>query len=83
MRSFRPMIVPQGVHPLVRKLFERMNHEQIGILDLSERSGVNKNTINDWKRRSMPTLANIDACYAVLGLRLSVNKMDVDNTATK
>ena len=35
MRSFRPMIVPQGVHPLVRKLFERMNHEQIGILDLS------------------------------------------------
>lgn len=67
---FRKMKVPTNTHPLVKKLFEEMNHQRIGILDLSERAGVNKNTINDWKRRCMPRLDNIDACYHVLGLKI-------------
>ena len=71
MREFRPMLVPRNAHPLVKRLFEEMNYQQIGILDLSERSGINKNTINDWKRRSMPRLDNIDACYSVLGMKLT------------
>lgn len=72
MRRFRKHMVPSNVHPLVRKLFEDMNREQIGILDMSERSGVNKNTINDWKKRSVPNIANLDACFSVLGRKLHV-----------
>ena len=69
-QCFRKVGVPTNVHPLVRRLFEEMNYQRIGVLDLAERSGVNKNTIKDWKNRSMPRLDNIDACYNVLGLKL-------------
>lgn len=76
MRRFRKHSVPQNVHPLVKKLFEQMNQEQIGVLDMSERSGVNKNTINDWKKRSVPNIANLDACFMVLGKKLHVNSTE-------
>lgn len=72
MREFRPLLIPRNTHPLVTRLFQEMNHNQIGILDMAERSGVNKNTINDWKRRSMPRIDNLDACYAALGMKLTV-----------
>ncbi|MEN9905774.1 MAG: hypothetical protein RLZZ555_2339 [Pseudomonadota bacterium] len=72
MRHFHPLKVPVNVHPLVRRLFEEMNREQIGILDMSKRSGVNKNTLNDWKARSNPQIQNLDACFAVLGMELNV-----------
>lgn len=78
MRTFRRLLPPEGAHPLVRRLFEEMNHQQIGILDMSERSGVNKNTINDWKRRSMPQVHNLEACFTVLGLRMTVAKREGD-----
>lgn len=74
MREFRKLKVPNNVHPLVKKLFIEMNHQQIGILDLSERSGINKNTINDWKTRSVPRIDNIEACFGVLGLKLSLDR---------
>lgn len=74
MRSFRKLIVPENVHPLVRRLFEEMNYQQIGILDMADRSGINKNTINDWKKRSVPNVANLSACYAVLGMELSLSR---------
>lgn len=57
-------------------MFEEMNHQRIGVLDMADRSGVNKNTINDWKTRSMPRLDNILACYSVLGLKLEVKNAE-------
>lgn len=74
MRMFRRLSLPDNSHPLVRRLFEEMNHQQIGILDMSKRSGVNKNTINDWKRSSVPQVHNLEACFSVLGLRLTIAK---------
>lgn len=70
MRQFRPLKVPKNVHPFVIRLFEEMNHNQIGMLDMAARSGVNVNTIKDWKTRCLPRLDNIEACYGVLGMRL-------------
>lgn len=75
-QCFRKVGVPTNVHPLVRRLFEEMNYQRIGVLDLAERSGVNKNTIKDWKNRSMPRLDNIDACYNVLGLKLGTQNAE-------
>jgi transposase-like protein len=72
MRQFRPLSVPTHAHPLVRRLFQEMNHQQIGILDLAERSGINKNTINDWKRRSVPQVHNLAACLSTVGLELTI-----------
>ncbi len=72
MRQFRRLSVPERAHPLVRRLFEEMNLQQIGMLDLADRSGVNKNTIKDWKDRSIPHVHNLAACLNVLGLDLTV-----------
>ena len=74
MRRFKRLSVPDHAHPLVRRLFTEMNQQQIGILDMAERAGVNKNTLGDWKNRAVPNIANIDACYNVLGLRLGIEK---------
>lgn len=74
MRRFRPMSIPQHTHPLVRKLFEEMNRQQIGPIDMSDRSGINKNTFKDWRTRTAPTIDNLDACFNVLGFELSVRR---------
>jgi DNA-binding phage protein len=72
MRQFRRLTVPDRAHPLVRRMFEEMNYQRIGMVDLAERSGVNKNTIKDWKDRSVPQVHNLAACFTVLGLELTV-----------
>ena len=74
MRLFRPVYIPQNVHPLVQRLFIEMNRQQIGILDLAERAGIGRDTINGWKKKSTPNLANLDACFGVLGMSLQVAK---------
>lgn len=73
MRAFRPLKIPR-CHPLVRRLFEEMNAQRIGVLDMSERSGVNRNTLRDWRGRTVPTIDNIEACFNVLGLTLTVGR---------
>jgi len=74
VRTFRRLSVPMQAHPLVSRMFEEMNRQQIGMLDLAERSGVNKNTIKDWKTRSIPQVHNLAACMNVLGLDLTVKR---------
>lgn len=75
MRKFRKLSVPDRAHPLVREMFKRMNHEQIGVLDLARRSGINKNTIRDWRTRTVPTVDNFLACMNVLGLTLEIKAL--------
>lgn len=75
MMSFRRLSVPSRTHLLVRRLFEEMNAQQIGQLDMADRSGVNKNTFKDWRTRTVPTIDNLEACFNVLGLELTVRKM--------
>lgn len=72
MRKFRKISPPERAHPLVKKMFDSMNHQQIGVLDLADRSGVNKNTIRDWRTRTVPTVDNFVACLNVLGLKLVI-----------
>ncbi len=72
MRRFRRMPIPQRAHPLVRRLYAEMNRQQIGVTDMAERTGIARNAINDWKDRSNPQVQNLDACFAALGLQLTV-----------
>ncbi len=71
MREFRRLSSPSKANPLVRKLFDEMNAQQIGILDMAERSGINKNTLKDWRTRTVPTVDNLQACLSVLGYELT------------
>lgn len=70
MRKFRRLSIPNNVHPLVKALFAEMNKNQIGILDMAERCGVNKNTISGWRKCSVPNIANLAACFSVLKIEL-------------
>ena len=72
MRAFRPLSAPDKAHPLVRKLFAEMNRQQIGVLDMAQKSGVNKNTLKDWRTRTVPSVDNLSACLGVLGLELKI-----------
>lgn len=74
MRAFRKLDIPERAHPLVRSLFREMNHQQIGLLDMAERSGVNKNTFKDWRTRTVPTVDNLEACLSVLGCELRIGR---------
>lgn len=75
MRTFRPHSVPDKASPLIRLLFEKMNSEQIGVLDMSDRSGVNKNTFKEWRTRTVPTVDNLEACFNVLGYTLTIKRI--------
>jgi hypothetical protein len=66
----RTSLQTKNGHRLVRKLFAIMHENQMGVLDMAERSGVNKNTLKDWRTRTTPRLKDIEACYEVLGYEL-------------
>jgi hypothetical protein len=68
---FSKIRVPDGAHPLVREMFEHANAEQLPLADLAERSGVNRNTLKDWRTRSVPNVANLQAVGNVLGWELA------------
>lgn len=70
MRQFRKLTVPEKAHPLVRRLFKEMNYQRIGMRDLADRTGVNVNTIKDWKDRSVPHVHNLVACLNAVGVDL-------------
>jgi transcriptional regulator with XRE-family HTH domain len=70
----RPLTVPMRAHPVVQRLYVEMNAQQCTAADVSERSGVNKNTLKDWRTRTAPTIDNLEACLNVLGLELAVRE---------
>lgn len=69
-QRFYRIRVPARAHPLVRQLFETANDHRLCLIDLAERSGVNPNTLKDWRTRTVPNVANLQAAGNVLGLEL-------------
>jgi len=67
--------IPERCHPLVRRLFIEMQKQRIGVLDMAERAGVNPNTLKDWRTRTIPRVADLEACFNVLGLSIQVRKL--------
>lgn len=58
--------------PIVRRIFEEIDNQQVAMQDLADRAGVNRVTISAWKRRNNPSLANIQAVANVLGLEIVI-----------
>lgn len=76
MRKFRSVSIPQHAHPLVRQLFAEMNHQRIGIMDMAERSGIAHGTFKGWRTKHCPRVAELEACFNVLGMRLTTRRCD-------
>lgn len=69
---FRPMSVPEHAHPLVRKLIEEMNRQQCTYKTMTKRTGLHQDTIRRWRDKSTPRVGDLEACFTVLGKRLTV-----------
>ena len=69
---FRPNKIPLKAHPFVRKMFVEMNKQYISLVEMGEKSGVHRHTLKNWRVRSQPRLADIEACYNVLGMKLVI-----------
>lgn len=72
MRHPRPskLGAPRRAHPTVRFLFRQIAFQQTTLLDVAERSGIDRATISSWRYTRSPNLANIEACLQVLGYEL-------------
>lgn len=55
---------------VVKFLFTEMHFQRIGIRDMSEKAGVNYNTLKDWRLRTNPRIKDMNACLNVLGYEL-------------
>lgn len=69
----RPRATPKGCSPVMRRLFTLVDREGCGMQFVSERAGVAKDTISQWRRGLFaPKLANVEAVLAALGYELVV-----------
>ena len=78
LKRFRRVRVPESGHPLVKFLFEEMNRQRIGIVDMAKKAGLDRCSFQRWQSGTVSmTIANLDACLNVLGFRI-----DAFNTET-
>ncbi len=77
MRRWRPFRWKK-TEPQIMWMFEEMTRQQVGLYDMSDRSGVSYNTINNWARGvSSAEVRNLEACYNVLGFSLMAVALDI------
>lgn len=72
MRKFRyrPAIVNNN--PIVQFLFEEMHKQRCCQLDLSERVGLHRDTLRNWRTKHCPRINDIEAALNYLGYTLKV-----------
>lgn len=62
--------VPAAAHPLVRFVFAEMRRQGITYVEMSQRSGLARETLNAWRVRNRPDLESLEAVLGVLGYDL-------------
>lgn len=75
MRKFRyrPAIV--NGNPIVKFLFEEMHRQRCCQLDLSERVGLHRDTLRNWRTRHNPSVDMMEAALNHLGYTLKVVRL--------
>lgn len=66
------LAIPQKCHPLIRRMFEIMNSEQVMISEVAPRAGVCRHTFNIWRKRQSPRLFDFEAALNALGYELRI-----------
>ena len=80
MRAFRqrkPFNCPNN-HRVLRFLYEAAFKQQLTMADLSERSGINQNTLRHWRYKSTPNIRDIDAALGAVGYEITVRRIKND-----
>jgi transcriptional regulator with XRE-family HTH domain len=65
----------QNNDPIVRFIVDQAFKQQMTMYDLSQRSGMSKDTIRHWRHRSTPRLSDAEAVLNVLGYTLKPVKI--------
>lgn len=65
----------ESAHPLVRQLYEIMKLRGVTARSVADRAGVNRETMRSWRTKSMPRVADLEACFNVLGLTLQPRRI--------
>jgi len=78
MRLYRLKNPPTVVNNdrIVHFLFEQMHRQRLGIKDMSEKTGINYNTLKDWRLRTNPRIKDMQACLNVLGYELVPQRIE-------
>lgn len=71
IRSFRRVRQKPKAHPLVKLLVDKMNEQGVGVTEMCKEAGISRNAFGKWGRDQGPTLANIAACFNVLGYQIT------------
>lgn len=74
--TWQRMKVPPLAHPLVRRLYAELIRQQVPVRVLSDKSGVSRQTIREWRTRTRPKLEDIEACFNVLGYELTLKETE-------
>ena len=77
MRQFRlkQQLRVRNSHRCVRFLFDEMHRQRMTQADLSERTGVCKDTLKHWRLYTMPRISDLEAALNTLGFELYVRKV--------
>lgn len=59
-------------HPVVRRFFSALNEQDTNVREVAQRAGMHADTILGWRRRYVPTVANLTAALNAIGLDLAV-----------
>ena len=68
------LTVPKKCDPLVRQVFQLINEQRASLTDVSEKAGVRRCTLSDWRYRRNPNLLSLQAVVQALGYRLTITK---------
>lgn len=67
-RAIKP--APTHTDPLVLFLFDEMARQGVSAREIEARTGVDEQTILQWRHRAVPTIVNLRLCLDALGLNI-------------
>jgi len=62
-------------NPVVRFLFEEMHRQRCCQMDLSEKVGLHRDTLRNWRTKHVPRIDDIEAALNCLGYTLKAVKI--------
>ena len=77
LRKFRYMPEILNGNPVIQFLFKEMHRQRMCQMDMSERIGLHRDTLRNWRTRYNPRITDVEAALNVLGYTLkAVKKRD-------
>lgn len=67
-----------NAHPIVVMLFDTMSEQEMKLATMAAMSGNSINALTDWRYRTTPNIANLDASLNVVGMKLIAVPLDFD-----